>query len=113
MRNGPAFHHHHSDQYLAVPRLAIAAVSESPQLRWPFAFEIGRGDVVENQLRLETEQVAQLLPDGCFYAWLLGQQMSRVSYQSRSCSKLTFTRLHCFHSGTQRRPWRVTTKKSS
>ena len=59
MGGRPAVNHDQADQDLALARLAVAAVAVRAQARRPVPFEIGRGEVVEHQIDLEGEQVAQ------------------------------------------------------
>ena len=59
MRDRPAADHHHPHDHLHVVRLAVAAVAVLGELRRTRPFEIRAGDVVEHQLRFQTEQVAQ------------------------------------------------------
>src|SRR6516162_6959447 len=55
----PALHHHHPEQNLAMTGFAVPAVATAGQLRRPLAFKVGGGQVVENQVRLQTEQIAE------------------------------------------------------
>src|SRR5208337_235355 len=64
MRDRPAGHHHHGNDHLDVVRLAIAAVAVLGKIGRPGALEIGAGDVLEHQVRLEAEQVAEVMIRG-------------------------------------------------
>ena len=55
----PAGDHHHADDHLEVLRLAVTAVAVPGQVVRPGALEVGTGDVVEDQIGLETEEVAE------------------------------------------------------
>ena len=56
-------------------RLAVAAVAEASQLRRAGPFEISRSNVVEDQVRLQAEQIAQLQVNGLFDALFLRRQI--------------------------------------
>ncbi len=71
----PPFHHHHADHDLTISRLAVTAVPETAQLRRAGSFEIRGGDVIESQVRLQTEQISQLSIDFFFNAFFLGPQI--------------------------------------
>jgi len=58
-----------------VARLAVAAVAEASQLRRAGPFEISRSNVVEDQVRLQAEQIAQLQVNGLFDALFLRRQI--------------------------------------
>ena len=64
MRDRPAGHHHHGNDHLDVVRLAIAAVAVLGEVGLPGALEVGAGDVLEHQVRLEAEQVAEAMIEG-------------------------------------------------
>ena len=64
MRDRPAGHHHHGNDHLDVVRLAIAAVAVLGEVGRPGALEVGAGDVIEHQVRLEAEQVAEVMIEG-------------------------------------------------
>ena len=55
----PAVDQNQTNQHLRIARLAVTAVSIGPDLRWPLALEIGRGQVVEHHVDLQREQVPQ------------------------------------------------------
>src|SRR5512142_3085959 len=57
--DGPACDHHHADDYLHVLRLAVAAVAVLGEIVRPCALEVGTRDVVEHQVGLEAEEVAE------------------------------------------------------
>src|SRR5262249_49427217 len=57
----PAGDHHHADDRLDVVRPAVAAVAVLGEAIRPGALEIGAGDVVEDQVRLEAEEVAEAM----------------------------------------------------
>src|SRR4051794_9160135 len=59
MGDRPARDHHHADDHLHVLRLAVAAVAVPGELVRAGALEVGTGDVVEDQLGLEAEEVAE------------------------------------------------------
>src|SRR5271167_4042455 len=56
---GQPLPHHHPEQNLAMTGFAVPAVAAACQLRRPLALEVRRGQVVENQVRLQTEQIAE------------------------------------------------------
>ena len=58
MGQGPALDHHQPHQHLAVAGLAFTAVAVGGQ-RGPMPFEIARGQIVEDQIHLQVEQVPQ------------------------------------------------------
>ena len=64
MRDRPARDHHHGNDHLNVMRLAIAAVAVLGEADRPGTLEVGAGDVVEHQLGLEAEQVAEPMIEG-------------------------------------------------
>src|SRR5262249_54853225 len=66
MGDRPARDHHHADDHLHVLRLAVAAVAVLGELVRPRALEIGTGDVVEHQLGLEAEEVAEAVVERHF-----------------------------------------------
>src|SRR5206468_174035 len=66
MGDRPAGDHHHADDHLDVVRLAVAAVAVLGEVLRPGALEIGAGDVVEDQVRLEAEEVAEAMIQGHF-----------------------------------------------
>ena len=70
MGDRPAGDHHHADDHLDVLRLAIAAVAVPGEVVRPGALEIGTGDVVEDQVGLEAEEVAEAVVQGHFDAVL-------------------------------------------
>jgi hypothetical protein len=55
----PAVDHDQTDQHLPVARPAVAAIAVGAELGWPAALEIRRREVVEHEIDLEREQVAQ------------------------------------------------------
>src|SRR5262249_49056268 len=59
MGDRPAGDHHHADDHLDVLRLAVAAVAVTGEVVRAGALKISTGDVVEDQLRLEAEEVAE------------------------------------------------------
>ena len=59
MGDRPAGDHHHADDHLDVLRLAVAAVAVLGEVARPGALEVGTGDVVEDQVGLEAEEVAE------------------------------------------------------
>ena len=59
MGDRPAGDHHHADDHLDVLRLAVAAVAVLGEVVRPGALEVGTGDVVEDQIGLEAEEVAE------------------------------------------------------
>src|SRR5262245_29869947 len=59
MSDRPACDHHHADDHLHVLRLAVAAVAVLGEIVRARAFEVGTGDVVEHQVGLEAEEVAE------------------------------------------------------
>src|SRR5208282_429463 len=76
MRDRPAGHHHHGDDHLDVVRLAIAAVAVLGKAgRRPGALEVGAGDVIEHQVRLEAEQVAEAMIEGHLDLLLGGHEL--------------------------------------
>src|SRR5208337_3885988 len=75
MRDRPAGHHHHGDDHLDVVRLAIAAVTVLGKIGRPGALEIGAGDVIEHQVRLEAEQVAEVMIEGHLDLLLGGHEL--------------------------------------
>src|SRR5262249_52515009 len=64
MRDRPARDHYHRDDHLDVVRLAVAAVAVLGEADGPGALEVGTGDVIEHQLRLEAEPVAEAMIEG-------------------------------------------------
>ena len=75
MRDRPAGHHHHGNDHLDVVRLAIAAVAVLGEIGRPGALEIGAGDVIEHQVRLEAEQVAEVMIEGHLDLFLGGHEL--------------------------------------
>ena len=59
MGNRPAVDHHHTDQHLAVARLAITTMSMFGQPRRPVPLEVRRRQIVEDQIHVERKQRAQ------------------------------------------------------
>ena len=59
MGDRPAGDHHHADDHLDVVRLAVAAVAVLGEVGRPGPLEVGAGDVVEDQVGLEAEEVAE------------------------------------------------------
>src|SRR5450759_5855134 len=59
MGDRPACDHHHADDDLHVLRLAIAAVAMLGEVVRARALAVRTGDVVEHQLGLEAEEVAE------------------------------------------------------
>ena len=59
MGDRPAGDHHHADDHLDVVRLAVPAVAVLGEVGRPGPLEIGAGDVVEDQVGLEAEEVAE------------------------------------------------------
>ncbi len=55
----PASDHHHADDHLDVLRLAVPALAVLGEVARPGALEVGTRDVVEDQIGLETEEVAE------------------------------------------------------
>src|SRR5450755_656155 len=68
MGDRPARDHDHADDHLHVLRLAVAAVAVLGEVAWSGALEVGAGDVVEHQLGLEAEEVAEAVVEGHFDA---------------------------------------------
>src|SRR5271166_173455 len=64
MRDRPASHHHHPDNHLGVVRLFVSAVAVSGEVDWSSTLEVGAGDVVEHQVRLEAEEVTEAVIEG-------------------------------------------------
>jgi hypothetical protein len=62
----PARDHHHADDHLHVLRLAVAAVAAPGEVVRARALEIGAGDVVEHQVGLEAEEVAEVTVESHF-----------------------------------------------
>ena len=75
MRDRPAGHHHHGNDHLDVVRLAIAAVAVLGEVGRPGALEVGAGDVIEHQVRLEAEQVAEVMIEGHLDLLLGGHEL--------------------------------------
>ena len=75
MRDRPARDHHHSDDHLDVVRLVVAAVAVLGEAGRPGALEVGAGDVIEHQLRLEAEQVAEAMIEGHLDLFLGGHEL--------------------------------------
>ena len=61
MRDRPARHHHHADHHLHVLRLAVATVAVFGEVLRSRSLEVGTCDVVQHQVRLQAEQVAQTM----------------------------------------------------
>ena len=59
MRDGPARDHHHADDHLHILGLAVAAVAVLGEVVRTCALEVRTGDVVEHQIGVEAEQVAE------------------------------------------------------
>jgi hypothetical protein len=66
MGDRPARDHHHADDHLHVLRLAVAAVAVLGELVRARALEVGAGDVVEHQVGLEAEEVAETVVERHF-----------------------------------------------
>ena len=66
MGDRPARDHHHADDHLHVLRLAVAAVAVLGEIVWARALEVGTGDVVEHQVGLEAEEVAEAVVERHF-----------------------------------------------
>ncbi len=75
MRDGPARDHHHRDDYLDIVRLAIAAMPMPGEAGRPGPLEVGAGDVVKHQIRLEAEQVAEVVIQGQLDLLLGGDEL--------------------------------------
>ena len=73
MRDRPASHHHHGDDHLDVVRLAVSAVAVLGEVGRPGTLEVGAGDVVEHQVRLEAEQITEAVIEGHLDLFLGGQ----------------------------------------
>ena len=68
MGDRPARDHHNADDHLHVLRLAVAAVAVLGEVVWARALEVRTGDVVEHQLGLEAEEVAEAVVERHFDA---------------------------------------------
>ena len=66
MGDRPARDHHHADDHLHVLRLAVAAVAVLGEVVRAGALEVGTGDVVEHQVGLEAEEVAEAVVERHF-----------------------------------------------
>src|ERR1700674_1494832 len=66
MGDRPARDHHHADDHLHVLRLAVAAVAVLGEIVRAGALEVGTGDVVEHQVGLEAEEVAETVVERHF-----------------------------------------------
>src|SRR5271168_3114415 len=66
VRDRPARDHHHADDHLDVLRLAVAAVAMLGEIVRAGALEVGTGDVVEHQVGLEAEEVAEAVVERHF-----------------------------------------------
>src|SRR4051794_26858296 len=66
MGDRPARDHHHADDHLHILRLAVAAVVVLGELVRARALEVGTGDVVEHQVGLEAEEVAEAVVERHF-----------------------------------------------
>ena len=75
MRDRPARDHHHRDDHLDILRLAIPAVAVLGEIGRPGALEVGAGDVVEHQLGLEAEQIAEAVIEGQLDLFLGGCEL--------------------------------------
>src|SRR4051812_28480159 len=56
--DGPARDHHHADDHLHILRLAVTAVAVLGEVVRAGTLEVGAGDVVQDHVRLEAEEVA-------------------------------------------------------
>src|SRR4051794_5338290 len=113
MGDRPARDHHHADDHLHVLRLAVAAVAVPGEVVRARALEVGAGDVVEDQLGLETEEVAEPAVQRTSIRSLAAKSWSRVRYQASSWRGWTRTRRRWCQWGTKRRPFRSQTKSVS
>jgi hypothetical protein len=68
MGDRPAGDHHHADDHLHVLRLAIAAVAVLGEVVRAGALEIRAGQIVEDQVGFETEEIAEAVVQGHFDA---------------------------------------------
>jgi hypothetical protein len=59
MGDRPAGDHDHTNDHLDVLRLAVATVAVLGEIRRSGPLEVGTGDVVEHEVGLETEEVAE------------------------------------------------------
>ena len=59
MGDRPAGHHHNPDDHLDIVRLAIPAIAVLGEVGWSGTLEVGAGNVIEHQVGLEAEQVAE------------------------------------------------------
>src|SRR5512135_3543883 len=73
MGDRPARDHHHADDHLHVLGFAVAAVAVLGEVVWAGALEVGTGDVVEDQLGLEAEEVAEAVVE-CHFDPVLGRE---------------------------------------
>jgi hypothetical protein len=73
MGDRPAGDHHHTDDHLHVLRLAIAAIAVLGEVVRAGTLEIGAGHIVEDQLGLEAEEIAEAVVQGHLDA-LFGRQ---------------------------------------
>src|SRR5512135_3502062 len=73
MGDRPARHHHHADDHPHVLGFAVAAVAVLGEVVWAGALEVGTGDVVEDQLGLEAEEVAEAVVE-CHFDPVLGRE---------------------------------------
>ena len=75
MRDRPARDHDHTDDHLHVLRLVVAAVTVLRQALRPSALEIGAGDVIEHEVRFETEEITQAVVERDFDTALGGAEL--------------------------------------
>ena len=66
MSDRPARDHHHADDHLHILRLAVAAVAVLGEIVWAGPLEVSTGDVVEDQVGLEAEEVAETVVERHF-----------------------------------------------
>src|SRR5689334_20364558 len=66
MGDRPAGHHHHADDHLYVLGLAIATVAVRGEIVWAGAVGVGAGNVLEDQLGLEAEEIAKAVVERHF-----------------------------------------------
>src|SRR5438105_7119146 len=66
MGDRPARDHHHADDHLHVLRLAVAAVAVLGEVVRAGALEVRTGNVVEDQVGLEAEEVAETVVERHF-----------------------------------------------
>ena len=110
MGDRPARDHHHADDHLDVLRLAVAAVAVLSEVG-NRALEVGAGDVVEDQVGLEAEEVAEAVVESDFDPVLGGDGVGR-GCGTEASSGWGWMRTHRRRCrwGMKRRPLRSQTK---